>query len=97
MKKNNNLNPTRSKFSTLRQICNWIPAHLVSKLARETGVEEQARTFSPWSHVVSLLFGQLAHSLGLNDVCDGLHLHSGMLSTIRVAIVEEESPVVFAA
>ncbi len=69
----------------MRQICNWIPAHLVSKLARETGVDDQARTFSPWSHVVSLVFGQLSHSIGLNDVCDGLQLHSGLLSTLRGA------------
>jgi hypothetical protein len=78
-------NPTRSKFSILRQICNWIPAHLVAKLARETGVEDQSRTFSPWSHVVSLLFAQLTHSIGLNDVCDGLRLSCGMLSAIRGA------------
>lgn len=46
---------------------------------------EQARTFSPWSHVVSLLFAQLTHSLGLNDVCDALRLQSGPLSAIRGA------------
>jgi hypothetical protein len=58
---------------------------LVSKLARETGVEGKARTFSPWSHVVSLLYAQLTHSLGLNDVCDALRLHSGPLSAVRGA------------
>ena len=57
--------PTTSKFSLLRQLCNFIPPHLVPRLARETGVEDQARTFSPWSHVVSLLYAQLTHSLGL--------------------------------
>src|SRR5258708_30448673 len=36
--------PTKSKFSILRQICNWIPNHLVPKLARETKVEQEART-----------------------------------------------------
>jgi hypothetical protein len=77
--------PTRGKFSILRQICNFIPNHLVPKLARETGVEEDARTYTPWSHVVTLLFAQLTHSLGLNDVCDGLALHSGPLSAIRGA------------
>jgi hypothetical protein len=54
-------------------------------LARETGVEAQARTFSPWSHVVSLIFGQLSHCLGLNDICDALGLHSGPLSALRGA------------
>ncbi len=59
--------------------------HLVPQLARDTGVDEQARTFSPWSHVVSLCYGQLAHSIGLNDVCDGLQLNSGPLSALRGA------------
>jgi uncharacterized protein DUF4372 len=41
-------------------------------LARETAVEQKTRTFSAWSHVVGLLFGQLTHAIGLNDVCDAL-------------------------
>jgi len=34
---------------------------------------------------VSLLYAQLTHSIGLNDVCDALRLHSGPLSAIRGA------------
>src|SRR2546425_8521961 len=84
-KKKTKSQPSRSKLSVLRQLCNWIPQHLVPKLARETGVDEKARTFSPWSHVVALLFAQLTHALGLNDVCDALRLHSGPLSALRGA------------
>jgi hypothetical protein len=69
----------------LRQICNLIPEHEVSKIARATGVEDRSRTFSPWSHTVSLLHAQLSHCIGLNDLCDSLQLHSGPLSTIRGA------------
>jgi hypothetical protein len=83
--KNKSQKPTKSKFSVLRQICNLIPNHLVPKLARETKVEADARTFKPWSHLVSLLYAQLAHCLGLNDVCDALGLRSGPLSAIRGA------------
>jgi len=83
--KNKTINPTRSQFNILRQICNYIPAHEVSKIARETGAEEKSRTFKPWSHVVSLLYAQLTHSIGLNDLCDSLQLHSGPLSTRRGA------------
>ncbi len=85
MKKKTGLHPTRSKLSILRQLCNLIPNHLVPKLARETGVEDRSRTFTPWSHAVALMFAQLAHSVGLNDVCDALRLHSGPLSAIRGA------------
>ena len=84
MKKQENL-PARGKFNILRQVCNQIPTHLVSKLARDTGVEGKSRGISPWSHVVSLLYAQLTHSIGLNDVCDALQIHSGELSTIRGA------------
>jgi hypothetical protein len=51
--------PATSKFSILRQICNFIPNDSVPKLARDTGVEKKARTFSAWSHVVSLLYAQI--------------------------------------
>ena len=64
--------PTASKFTVLRQLCNHIPAYLVPTLAKETGVDEKARTFSPWSHVVSLGYAQLTHAVSLNDVCDAL-------------------------
>src|SRR5258708_10468773 len=77
--------PARSKFSILQQICNFIPQHIVSKIARTTGAEDKSRTFTPWSHVVSLLYAQLTHSIGLNDLCDSLQLHSGPLSSIRGA------------
>ena len=77
--------PKRSQFSVLRQICDLIPPHLVPKLARETGVDKKARTFSPWSHLVSLIYAQLTHAIGLNDICDGLRLHSGLLVTLRAA------------
>ena len=78
--------PTTGKFTVLRQLCKYIPNHLVPELARETGVDEQARTFTPWSHVVSLCYAQLTHSIGLNDVCDALQLNSGPLSALRGAV-----------
>jgi len=56
---------------------------LVSKIARTTGAEDKSRSSTPWSHVVSLGYAQLTHSIGLNDVCDSLQLHSGPLAGIR--------------
>ena len=85
MKKKNKPVPTPSKLNLLRQICNFIPDFLVPRLARETGVDKKVRTFSAWSHVVTLLYAQLTHCIGLNDVCDALRLHSGPLSSLRGA------------
>ena len=53
---------------------------------REHGVDAKARSFGPFSHVVSLIYAQLTHSVGLNDVCDGLRHHAGKLATIRGAV-----------
>jgi hypothetical protein len=58
---------------------------LVPKLAREYGVEKQARTFTAFSHVVALLYAQLSHALSLNDVCDGLGLMATPLRAVRGA------------
>ena len=85
MKNKKHPSPTRSKLTVLRQVCHLIPPHLTSQLARQTGADRKARTFSNWSHVVALLYAQLTHAIGLNDVCDGLRLHTGPLSAIRGA------------
>lgn len=77
--------PTRTNLSVLAQLCNLIPAFLVSKIARQCGVDKKARTFSPWSHLVALLFAQFTHALSLNDVCDALKNHAGKLLRIRDA------------
>jgi len=77
--------PANSRLPVLTQLCKLIPTHLTASLARKHGSDKQARTFSPWSHVVSLLFAQLTHASGLNDVCDALRNHSRWLSTLRGA------------
>jgi hypothetical protein len=91
MKKKTHISPTRCKLTVLRQLCNLIPTHLVSQLARQTGADQRARSFSNWSHVVALLYAQLVHAIGLNDVCDGLRLHSGPLSGIRGATARSKN------
>jgi len=85
MENKRNHKPTRSRFTLLRQLCNLIPNHLVPGLARQHEVDTKSRTFKPWSHVVSLIYAQLTHALGLNDVCDALRLNAGPLSAIRGA------------
>ena len=45
--KKTKIKPTRSNFNIARQICNHIPQHEVSKIARETGADDLSRTFSP--------------------------------------------------
>lgn len=66
-------------------MCQLIPLHLVNKIARIHGVDKKARSFSVWSHVVSLIHAQLSCAASLHDVCDSLQIHSGPLSTVRGA------------
>ncbi|MBU0715721.1 MAG: IS4 family transposase [Verrucomicrobia bacterium] len=73
------------KYTMLKQICNLISPHLVNNLAQEYGVDEKSRTFTPWSHVTALVYAQLTHAIGLNDVCDALRMNRGALATIRGA------------
>jgi hypothetical protein len=77
--------PTRHKFTILKQVVEKIPSYLVSKLSKKHGVDKKARTFTTWSHVVTMIYAQLAHSFGLNDVCDSLKHHGGALATLRGA------------
>ena len=77
--------PTRHKFTILKQVMEKIPSYLVGKLARKHGCDKKSRTFTPWSHVVTMVYAHLAHSLGLNDISDTMRHHSGALSTIRGA------------
>ena len=81
----NKKQPSRRQATVLRQLVELIPSYLVPKLARVHGVDRQSRTFSPWSHVVALLYAQMAHALSLNDVCDGLRLWATPLRALRGA------------
>src|SRR5439155_26646902 len=80
-----NRQPSRVHRTILRQLVELIPTHLVPKLARQFGVEAQARTFSPFSHVVALLYAQLSHALSLNDICDSLQMMVTPLRALRGA------------
>ncbi len=79
------MKPAKHKYTILKQICQYIPAHLVPKLAQSLGADKKARSFSPWSQVVAMLHVQIAHSLSVNDVADTLRNHAGVLTAIRRA------------
>jgi len=76
--------PTRANAVVLKQMLNLIPRGLINRHALETGVEAKARSFSVLSHLSSMLFGQLSHAMGLNDVCDWLRLKAPVLSRFGV-------------
>jgi hypothetical protein len=79
------MKPAKHQFSVLKQLCDHIPPYLVTKLANEHGVSAKSRSYSPWSHIVSLIYAQLSHALSLNDICDSQRNHSCALDSIRGA------------
>ena len=85
MKNKQPFSPAGFSYTILRQVCNLIPPHLVKRLAELYGVDDKSRTFTPWSHVVSLVYAQMTHAVSLNDVCDGLRMNETMLTPIRGA------------
>jgi hypothetical protein len=71
--------PARSNIVVLKQLFKHIPRSLISEVARETGVGAKAREICVFSHLCSMLFTQLTHAIGLNDVCDWLRLKQAAL------------------
>lgn len=83
------MKPSKHKMTVLSQIFKLIPRNLIPKLANDFGIDRQSRVFSPTSHVLALVFGQLTHALGLNDICDTLRNHCGLVSKIRDCVPAE--------
>jgi len=80
------MNPSKHSLAVLGQLFKLIPGNLIPRLANEYGVSKKSRRFTPTSHVLALMLGQLAHAISLNDVCDCLGNHSGALSSMREAV-----------
>ncbi len=75
--------PTKTAYTTFRQLVQWIPPGLPDELAREAGAD--IRRFSCTSHVFSLLYGHLSGAASLNEICDALRLHESELNRVRGA------------
>lgn len=73
-------------MTVLSQIFKLMPRNLISKLANAFGIDKQSHVFSQTSHVLALVFGQLTHAVGLNDICDTHRNHCGLKSKIRDCI-----------
>jgi hypothetical protein len=80
----NKTTPTRANVIVIKQLLNLIPRGMINRHALETGVEAKSRSFSVVSHLSAMLFAQLSHAMGLNDVCDWLRLKSAALARFGV-------------
>lgn len=71
--------PARTNDVILHQLLKLIPRGMVNRIARETGIDAKARTFSVMSHLTTMLFAQLTGAISLNDVCDWLRMKARVL------------------
>jgi hypothetical protein len=75
--------PARSNGVVVKQLLKHIPRSLISEVMRDTGVVAKAREIWVFSLLCSMLFAQLTHAVGLNDVCDWLRLKQAILAGVR--------------
>ena len=80
------MNPSKHSLTVTAQLFKLIPRNLIPKLANAHGVSKKCRSFTPTSHVLSLVHAHLSHAMSLNDVCDCLRNHKGALSSMREAV-----------
>jgi hypothetical protein len=74
--------------SLFSQILQKIPRDVFDALVQKSGAERGAKGFSSWTHLVAMLFSQLAHADSLREICNGLACCEGKL--IHVGL--HESP-----
>ena len=77
------MKPSKHKMTVLSQIFKLIPRNLIPKPANDFEIHKQSRIFSPTSHVLALIFGQLTYALDLNGICDTLRNHCSLVRMIR--------------
>ena len=75
------MTPQKHTMSILAQIASCIPDRIIENLAKKHKI--QTRSFSATSHVIAMIYAHLAHALSLNDICDSLANHAGVLAQIR--------------
>lgn len=59
---------TKAIYPILRQIVNLIPPNVFH--AEASATKDLSRAFTPWSHVVALIYQQLTKTESLNGVCE---------------------------
>ncbi len=75
--------PTKTVYTVLRQLVQWIPAGMIQRLAEEYKLD--IRKWSAVSHVVALMYGQLAGCDSLNGIVDAARVHESEWRNIRGA------------
>ena len=74
---------TKTVYTIWKQIVKIIPPQIVLDAAAETKIH--SRTFTPWSHLLALIYLQLTKTESLNGVCDVAKAYSSEWCRMRGA------------
>ncbi len=74
---------TRDFYTTFKQLVQHIPPKIIPQLSQKYKV--QTRKFSVSSQVIALLYGHVARTWSLNEICNSAALHSSQWFTFREA------------
>ena len=82
--------------SVFCQLLELLPKTVFARLVQETGAERHAKGFSSWTHLVAMLFCQMAGSKSLREITDGLANAGGKLNHLGVGTAPPRSTLAYA-
>ena len=82
-----------SNITLFSQIISKLDRIKFSKLVKEKGTDKHQKGFDSWSHLVSMLFCQLAKSQSVRDISNGLRSATGNLNHLGIGKAPSKSTV----
>lgn len=82
--------------SLFSQLLQKIPRDMFDALVQKSRAERYAKGFSSWTHLVAMLFSQLAHADSLREICNGLACCEGKLVHVGLHATPRRSTLSYA-
>jgi len=82
--------------SLFSQLLQKIPRDMFDALVQKSRAERYSKGFSSWTHLVAMLFSQLAHADSLREICNGLACCEGKLVHVGLHATPRRSTLSYA-
>lgn len=82
--------------SLFSQLLKQIPRDVFHGLVQKFGAERYAKGFASWTHLVAMLFSQLARADSLREICNGLACCEGKLVHVGIDRLPRRSTLAYA-
>lgn len=80
-----------AKITLFAQIIQKIPRDIVKQIIKEYDTDKHAKEFNSWSHLVSMVFCQLANCVSLREISNGLKSATGNLNHLGITRAPSKS------